>query len=219
MDEVDMVFVGADGVVESGGVINMMGTYQIALVAHGMNKPVYVAAESYKVYLQFAALDFMLACTHRFRKVALIRNLCVMSCLLCFSAVCSSLPSWPKGFSPCFTAYWFRCTYSFEGWGWKVRAGLHPSSIPDSAFHRFRCSYSICCQWWADPAILIVIHVYLYLLFLVFFTNLGFNSRSCILHETILWQALSINLGWLFVLGHCVSVARNLFLLWLNFEA
>lgn len=50
MDEVDMVFVGADGVVESGGIINMMGTYQIALVAKSMNKPVYVAAESYKVY-------------------------------------------------------------------------------------------------------------------------------------------------------------------------
>ncbi|XP_068658814.1 uncharacterized protein [Aristolochia californica] len=48
MDEIDMVFVGADGVVESGGIINMMGTYQIALVAHGMNRPVYVAAESYK---------------------------------------------------------------------------------------------------------------------------------------------------------------------------
>ncbi|KAF8388673.1 hypothetical protein HHK36_025353 [Tetracentron sinense] len=48
MEEVDMVFVGADGVVESGGIINMMGTYQIALVAHSMNKPVYVAAESYK---------------------------------------------------------------------------------------------------------------------------------------------------------------------------
>ncbi|XP_027352122.1 translation initiation factor eIF-2B subunit alpha-like isoform X2 [Abrus precatorius] len=48
MDVVDMVFVGADGVVESGGIINMMGTYQIALVAHSMNKPVYVAAESYK---------------------------------------------------------------------------------------------------------------------------------------------------------------------------
>lgn len=48
MDEVDMIFVGADGVVESGGIINMMGTYQIALVAHSMSKPVYVAAESYK---------------------------------------------------------------------------------------------------------------------------------------------------------------------------
>ncbi|KAL1551806.1 translation initiation factor eIF-2B subunit alpha-like [Salvia divinorum] len=48
MDEVDMVLVGADGVVESGGIINMMGTYQIALVAKAMNKPMYVAAESYK---------------------------------------------------------------------------------------------------------------------------------------------------------------------------
>ncbi|MQL77545.1 hypothetical protein Taro_009948 [Colocasia esculenta] len=48
MDEVDMVFFGADGVVESGGIINMMGTYQTALVAHSMNKPVYVAAECYK---------------------------------------------------------------------------------------------------------------------------------------------------------------------------
>lgn len=56
MDEVDMVFVGADGVVESGGVINMMGTYQIALVAHSMNKPVYVAAESYKVNTQISSL-------------------------------------------------------------------------------------------------------------------------------------------------------------------
>ncbi|KAL9671964.1 hypothetical protein QQ045_009538 [Rhodiola kirilowii] len=48
MDEVDMVLVGADGVLESGGIINVIGTYQIALVAHSMNKPVYVAAESYK---------------------------------------------------------------------------------------------------------------------------------------------------------------------------
>ncbi|KVI05832.1 Initiation factor 2B-related protein [Cynara cardunculus var. scolymus] len=48
MDEIDMVFVGADGVVESGGIINMMGTYQISLVAKSMDKPVYVAAESYK---------------------------------------------------------------------------------------------------------------------------------------------------------------------------
>ncbi|KAH9305634.1 hypothetical protein KI387_010038 [Taxus chinensis] len=48
MEKVDLVLFGADGVVESGGIINMMGTYQTALVAHSMNKPVYVAAESYK---------------------------------------------------------------------------------------------------------------------------------------------------------------------------
>ncbi|RWR95853.1 translation initiation factor eIF-2B subunit alpha-like protein [Cinnamomum micranthum f. kanehirae] len=56
MDEVDMVFVGADGVVESGGIINMMGTYHIALVAHSMSKPVYVAAESYK-FARLCPLD------------------------------------------------------------------------------------------------------------------------------------------------------------------
>jgi len=60
MDEVDMVLVGADGVVESGGIINMMGTYQIALVAKSMNKPVYVAAESYKVHLTIYYLQLLI---------------------------------------------------------------------------------------------------------------------------------------------------------------
>jgi translation initiation factor 2B subunit (eIF-2B alpha/beta/delta family) len=60
MDEIDMIFVGADGVVESGGIINMMGTYQIALVAHSMNKPLYVAAESYKVLPAMIAHRFFL---------------------------------------------------------------------------------------------------------------------------------------------------------------
>ena len=66
-----MVLVGAEGVVENGGVINkvglvlpgcvapsfpsrpvavtlQIGTYQIAIVAQAYNTPVYVAAESYK---------------------------------------------------------------------------------------------------------------------------------------------------------------------------
>lgn len=49
MEKVHMVLVGAEGVVESGGIINMLGTYQTALVARSMDKPVYVAAESFKV--------------------------------------------------------------------------------------------------------------------------------------------------------------------------
>jgi len=48
MDQVDMVIVGAEGVVESGGIINKLGTFQIATVAKALGKPVYVAAESYK---------------------------------------------------------------------------------------------------------------------------------------------------------------------------
>lgn len=45
---VDLVLVGAEGVVENGGVINKLGTYQIAVCAKSLNKPFYVAAESYK---------------------------------------------------------------------------------------------------------------------------------------------------------------------------
>ena len=44
----DLVLVGAEGVVENGGVINKLGTYQIALAAAAHNTPFYVAAESYK---------------------------------------------------------------------------------------------------------------------------------------------------------------------------
>jgi len=36
--------VGAEGVVENGGVINKLGTYQIAVCAQALNKPFYVAA-------------------------------------------------------------------------------------------------------------------------------------------------------------------------------
>ena len=45
---VDLVLLGAEGVVENGGVINKLGTYQIALAAAAHNTPFYVAAESYK---------------------------------------------------------------------------------------------------------------------------------------------------------------------------
>ncbi|BBN00284.1 translation initiation factor eIF-2B subunit alpha [Marchantia polymorpha subsp. ruderalis] len=58
MGQIDMVLLGAEGVVESGGVINHIGTYQTALVARSMNKPVYVAAESYK-FARLFPLDQM----------------------------------------------------------------------------------------------------------------------------------------------------------------
>lgn len=43
-----MVLVGAEAVAESGGVVNKLGTYTVALAAKAHGKPVYVAAESYK---------------------------------------------------------------------------------------------------------------------------------------------------------------------------
>ena len=48
MENVDLVIVGAEGVVENGGVVNMIGTYQMAIVAKAHNTPFYAAAESYK---------------------------------------------------------------------------------------------------------------------------------------------------------------------------
>ena len=48
MKEVDMLLSGAEGVVENGGVINELGTYQLGLLARSAGKPFYVVVESHK---------------------------------------------------------------------------------------------------------------------------------------------------------------------------
>ncbi|KAG8146102.1 putative Translation initiation factor eIF-2B subunit alpha-like protein [Naja naja] len=48
MERVDLVIVGAEGVVENGGIINKIGTNQMAVCAKAQNKPFYVVAESFK---------------------------------------------------------------------------------------------------------------------------------------------------------------------------
>ena len=48
MESVDIVIVGAEAIVESGGVINRIGTYSSALIAKAFRKPFYVLAESMK---------------------------------------------------------------------------------------------------------------------------------------------------------------------------
>lgn len=53
IDDCDKVFLGAEGVAESGGVINQIGTYQVAMLAKTANKPVYVCAESHKFVRMF----------------------------------------------------------------------------------------------------------------------------------------------------------------------
>ncbi|XP_066928406.1 translation initiation factor eIF2B subunit alpha-like [Clytia hemisphaerica] len=53
MERVDMVLLGAEAVVESGGIINKIGTFQMAVTAKAMNKPVYVAAESFKFLREY----------------------------------------------------------------------------------------------------------------------------------------------------------------------
>ena len=48
MHKVDCVLLGAEGVVETGGIVNQLGSYTIALVARALNKQCYVLAESFK---------------------------------------------------------------------------------------------------------------------------------------------------------------------------
>uniref|UniRef100_A0A914ZVB0 Translation initiation factor eIF2B subunit alpha n=1 Tax=Parascaris univalens TaxID=6257 RepID=A0A914ZVB0_PARUN len=53
MESIDMVLIGAEGVMETGGVINKIGTLSMAICAKAMNKPVYVMAESIKFVKEY----------------------------------------------------------------------------------------------------------------------------------------------------------------------
>jgi len=48
MNKMDCVVLGAEGVCESGGIINQLGTLTLAIVAQQFNKPVYTLVESFK---------------------------------------------------------------------------------------------------------------------------------------------------------------------------
>ena len=56
MEKIDFVLLGAEGVVESGGIINKIGSNSIALCAKMLNKQVYVAVESFK-FVRFYPLN------------------------------------------------------------------------------------------------------------------------------------------------------------------
>lgn len=45
MERVDFVLVGSEAVVESGGLVNAVGSNQIAIIARAANKPFYALAE------------------------------------------------------------------------------------------------------------------------------------------------------------------------------
>lgn len=55
MSKVDFCLVGAEGVIENGGIINQIGTFQMALLAKQFNKPFYCASESFK-FMRFYPL-------------------------------------------------------------------------------------------------------------------------------------------------------------------
>lgn len=56
IEKIDFVLLGAEGVVESGGIINKIGTTTIGVCAKMFNKPVYVAVESFK-FVRFYPLN------------------------------------------------------------------------------------------------------------------------------------------------------------------
>ena len=53
MQTVDLVLVGAEGIVENGGLINQIGTFTMAVMAQSFNIPFYAVAESYKFVRSF----------------------------------------------------------------------------------------------------------------------------------------------------------------------
>merc|ERR1712243_185295 len=53
MGRVDCVLLGAEGVVETGGIVNQMGSYSVALIAKSLNKQIYVFAESFKFVREY----------------------------------------------------------------------------------------------------------------------------------------------------------------------
>ena len=57
LGETDFVIVGAESVVENGGVVSGMGTYQMGVLAKSAGRPFYVGAESHK-FVRVFPLDW-----------------------------------------------------------------------------------------------------------------------------------------------------------------
>jgi len=53
MHKVDCVLLGAEGVVETGGIVNQLGSYTVAMVAKALNKQTFVLAESFKFVREY----------------------------------------------------------------------------------------------------------------------------------------------------------------------
>ncbi|KAJ3193184.1 Translation initiation factor [Irineochytrium annulatum] len=70
--QVDLVLVGAEGVALNGGLINQVGTYQIAVVAKAAGVPFYAVTESYKFVKEYPLNQMDLQASHGIEKVASI---------------------------------------------------------------------------------------------------------------------------------------------------
>ncbi|KAF9264705.1 nagb/rpia/CoA transferase-like protein [Marasmius fiardii PR-910] len=64
VEKVDFVLVGSEAVVESGGLINAVGSNQMAIIAKAANKPFYALAESFKFHRLFPLSQYDLPTHH-----------------------------------------------------------------------------------------------------------------------------------------------------------
>lgn len=69
MEKVDFVLVGSEAVVESGGLINAIGSLQIAIIAKAANKPFYALAERWVFRVDLDRLLTILACSYKFHRL------------------------------------------------------------------------------------------------------------------------------------------------------
>ena len=93
MDRVDFVLVGSEAVVESGGLINAVGSNQIAILAQAARKPFYALSERYGFLLVYGlaylsplaseVINFIVFSRFRNTICPLIRRAyCLFQCLL-----------------------------------------------------------------------------------------------------------------------------------------
>lgn len=75
MESIDIVLVGAEGVVESGGIINRIGSYTMALCAREMKKPFYVLAESFKFLRLYPLNQRDLPDSYKYHKTCTIEEI------------------------------------------------------------------------------------------------------------------------------------------------
>lgn len=75
MESIDIVMVGAEGVVESGGIINRIGAFTMAVCAREMKKPFYVLAESFKFTRLYPLNQCDLPNDYKYNKKHLAGNL------------------------------------------------------------------------------------------------------------------------------------------------
>ncbi|KAI3628873.1 GCN3 [Malassezia furfur] len=62
--KVDMCLIGAEGVAESGGLFNAIGSYQLGVIAKAACKPVFAAAESFKFLRMFPLSQYDVPLSH-----------------------------------------------------------------------------------------------------------------------------------------------------------